>query len=215
MKISILVSSPSHPINIFLGKWVKQNSNDHKIGIFHSKNDLDDGDILFLISCEEILPKNIIDRYKKTLIIHASDLPLGKGWSPHIWEIINGASEVKVSLIEADDEIDSGDIWTKINVSVPKTCLYDEINELIFNAEIELMSFAIENFHIVKPTKQDKKKSTYWSKRSSKDSEIDLKKSLDQQFDLIRVCDPNRFPAFFYKNGKKYFISVSRFPESK
>tara|TARA_B110000008_G_scaffold209315_1_gene208133 strand:- start:1992 stop:2639 length:648 start_codon:yes stop_codon:yes gene_type:complete len=215
MKISILVSSPTHPVNIFLGKWVKQNSIYHEIDIFHSKNELIEGDILFLISCEEIIRKSIRDRYKKTLIVHASDLPLGKGWSPHIWEIINGASEVKVSLIEAEDEIDSGDIWTKINVLVPKNYLYDEINELIFNAEIKLMSFAIANFNIVKPSKQDKKKSTYWPKRSSKDSEIDLKKTLDEQFDLIRVCDPSRFPAFFYKNGKKYRISVSRFPESK
>jgi methionyl-tRNA formyltransferase len=95
-------------------------------------------------------------------------------------------------------------------VLIPKTALFDEINELIFNAEIELMSFAISNYNTIKPKKQPNIGSTYWPKRSPKDSEIDTNKGISEQFDLIRVCDPDRFPAFFYKDGEKFNITIKK-----
>ena len=215
MKISILISSNNHPINPYIREWTKEKNSNHIIDIFNCSNEIIGGDILFLISCEEIIPKIIRDKFKKTLIIHASDLPFGRGWNPHIWEIINGASEITFSLLEAEDNVDSGDIWTKSKVFIPKTALYDEINYLIFEEEIRLMNFAISNFNNIKPVRQDTRGSSYWPKRTPKDSEIDPNKNLADQFDLIRVCDVNRFPAFFYKNGQKYKISISQLPIDK
>lgn len=209
MNISILITSKEHPVNTYVNKWVKKNKS-HQISIVHSKEDLTSGDILFLISCSEILSKFDRDKFKKTLIIHASDLPNGRGWSPHIWEIINGASDITLSLIEADSKIDTGDIWKKISVPIPKTALFDEINDLIFNSELELMSFAIEKYNTVEPKKQTNIDGSYWSKRSPKDSEIDINKTISEQFDLIRVCDPKRFPAFFYKDGVKFNITIEK-----
>ena len=146
----------------------------------------------------------------KTLVIHASDLPHGRGWSPHVWEIINGATDITLSLLEAEDKVDTGDIWKKTIVSIPKTALFDEINELIFNAELELMDFAIANYNTIKPKKQSNIDSTYWPKRSPKDSEIDVNKAISEQFDLIRICDPDRFPVFFYKNGERFNITIKK-----
>ena len=71
------------------------------------------GEILFLVSCNEIIGKDVRDRYMATLVIHASDLPKGRGWSPHIWQIIEGKKEIMVSLLEAEDAVDSGAIWAK------------------------------------------------------------------------------------------------------
>jgi methionyl-tRNA formyltransferase len=209
MNISILITSREHPINAYIEKWVEKNKN-HQINIVHSKKKLVSGEILFLISCSEIISKLEIGKYKKTLVIHASDLPTGRGWSPHVWEIINGATDITLSLLEAKDKVDTGDIWKKVSVLIPKTALFDEINELIFNAEIELMSFAISNYNTIKPKKQPNIGSTYWPKRSPKDSEIDTNKGISEQFDLIRVCDPDRFPAFFYKDGEKFNITIKK-----
>jgi methionyl-tRNA formyltransferase len=208
MEITILNTSADHPINAWLQDWIKRNQNKHKVSLLRIKKDLVGGDILFLISCSELLSKIDRSKFKKTLLIHASDLPKGRGWSPHIWEILNGAGQIVVSLLEADDEIDSGDIWKKSKVNVPKNALYDEINKKIFDAELELMDFAIENFDIVDAQKQSDTKPTFWPKRTHKDSEIDLKKTIDEQFDVIRVCDPNRFPAFFYKDGKRFILKI-------
>jgi methionyl-tRNA formyltransferase len=209
MNISVLITSIEHPINAYIDKWVEKNKN-HQINIVHSKEELASGEILFLISCSEMISKLERGKYKKTLVIHASDLPIGRGWSPHVWEIINGATDITLSLLEAEDKVDTGDIWKKVGVSIPKTALFDEINELIFNAELELMSFAVSNYNTIKPKRQLNIDSTYWPKRSPKDSEIDANKRISEQFDLIRVCDPDRFPAFFYKDGERFNITIKK-----
>ena len=50
--------------------------------------------------------------------------------------------------------------------------------------------------------------STFYSKRGPKDSELDIDKTIDEQFNLLRVVDNERYPAFFRKNGQKYFIKI-------
>ena len=209
MNISILTTSIEHPVNAYLDKWAEKNKN-HQISIVHLKKELISGDILFLISCSEIISKLERRKFKKTLVVHASDLPYGRGWSPYVWEIINGATDITLSLLEAGDKVDTGDIWKKVNVSIPKTTLFDEINEVIFNSELELMDFAIENYHTIEPKKQLNIDSEYWPKRSPKDSEIDINQTIFEQFDLIRMCDPQRFPAYFYKDGVKFNIAIEK-----
>ena len=173
MNISILTTSIEHPVNAYLDKWAEKNKN-HQISIVRSKKELISGDILFLISCSEIISKSEREEFKKTLVVHASDLPYGRGWSPHVWEIINGATDITLSLLEAEDKVDTGDLWKKVSVYIPKTALFDEINELIFNAELELMYFAIENYNTIEPKKQPNINSKNWSKRFPKDSLMNL-----------------------------------------
>ncbi len=210
MNISILTTSKEHPVFPYLTEWTKRNQVSHKISLIHSVESLTQGDVLFLISCLEIVPKQARDKFQKTLVIHASDLPYGRGWSPHIWEVINGATNITLTLLEAEDKVDTGDIWKKINIYIPKTALFHEINQLIFNAEMELMDFTIDNFDTVTPEKQSDNNISYFSKRTPKDSEIDINKSLSEQFDLIRVCDTERFPAFFYKDGQKFNVTIDK-----
>ncbi len=100
MNISILITSIEHPVNTYINEWVEKN-NRHQINIIHSKEELISGDILFLISCSDIVSKLEREKFKKTLVVHASDLPHGRGWSPHVWEIINGATDITLSLLEA------------------------------------------------------------------------------------------------------------------
>ncbi|WP_237262818.1 formyltransferase family protein [Thiomicrorhabdus immobilis] len=188
---------------------MEEKSSEHELTLVRQKNKLIGGDLLFLISCSEII--NAVDRekFKHVLVIHASDLPKGRGWSPHIWEIVNGACEMTVSLLEADDAVDTGDIWHKLKLKIPSTALYDEINQLLFDAEIALMDYAVKNFGKVIPKPQGESvEPSYWSKRTPKDSELDIKGSIEEQFNLIRVCDPDRFPAFFYKDGKKFILKI-------
>ena len=213
MKISILNTSEQHPINPWLHKWITQNS-EHQISLVRSKDQLQTGDLLFLISCEEMVTAADREKFVQTLVIHASDLPNGRGWSPHVWELLAGAEELIVSLLEAEDKVDTGDIWSKLKIKIPKTALYDEINSLLFSAELQLMDFAIQNFNTVKPVKQSLERSVaYWPKRTPKDSELDTDKTINEQFDLLRVSDPNRFPAFFYKEGKKFLLKIEAVDE--
>jgi len=216
MKISILCSTPSHPVNKFLSQWKKKNKQNHEIEILNKKSDLKSGDILFLISCTEIIDKNVRINFKKTLVIHASDLPDGRGWSPHVWQIISGANLITLTLLEAEDSVDTGDIWKKSVITISKDLLWQEINNIIFSNELLLMDFAINNFETIIPLRQESaSRCIKYLRRSPLDSQLDINKSISSQFDLIRVCEPDRYPAFFKIHGKKYKIILEKYKDEQ
>ena len=205
MKITLLCSDPSHPVNAHLLRWIELNRSVHDISIVRSKKDLGGGDVLLMISCSEIISS--LDRmaYRASLVLHASALPYGRGWSPHIWQIIKGAENITLSLLEAEDAVDSGRIWHQITLPIPKHALWDEINEQLFNAELTLIDLAVKEFDTVIPVEQNQSiEPTYFPRRKPVDSKIDPELSIATQFDLIRVSDPIRFPAYFYLRGHKY-----------
>ena len=211
MKISILCSDENHPVNVFLQRWIDQNCDSHQISLVRKKKELLGGEILFLVSCSEILSAADRAIYRASLVLHASNLPVGRGWSPHIWQVIGGAQEVTLSLLEAEDKVDSGRIWHQTTFPVPKHALWDEINERLFNAEIELIDLAVHEFDTVIPKPQNTATvSTYYPRRTPAASKLDSERSIASQFDLIRVCDPTRFPAFFELHGHKYKLTLEK-----
>ncbi|MDE4455118.1 formyltransferase family protein [Psychrobacter sp. DAB_AL62B] len=211
MKISFLCSNPRHPVNDYLYAWIKKNDSKHEIELVRQKKDLSGGDVLFLVSCTEIINNQDRMAYISCLVLHASDLPKGRGWSPHIWSILEGKEELTLTLLEASNKVDSGKIWKKLNFQVPKHALWDEINHQIFKKELELIDFAISNFKSVSPKPQDPNiKPTYYSRRTPDDSVIDPSKSIESQFDKIRVSDPDRFPAYIEMHGEKYKIILEK-----
>jgi methionyl-tRNA formyltransferase len=211
MKISIFCNAPNHPVYEKLKTWVQEKKEHHEVSIIHQKSELVGGDILFLVSCTEVI--GLVDRqkYRSCLVLHASDLPRGRGWSPAIWEILDGANAVTVSLIEADDIVDSGKVWKKLSASIPKDALWDEINEIIFSFELELMSFAIETYNQIIPQDQAVDvEPTYYGRRYPRDSELSTSLSISAQFNLMRICDPIRYPAFFEMHGQKYKLILEK-----
>lgn len=210
LDITVLCSSPGHPVNLMLHRWVELNKDVHSIQLCRTKEELRKGDILFLISCSEIIGEDVRRRFSKVLVLHASDLPKGRGWSPHIWEIVQGAEAIVLTLLEAQDEVDSGAIWHKLHIPIPRHALFDEINEALFLAEERMLNFAVENFEKIKPTTQPSDGATYYPQRLPGNSRVDPGLSIEEQFDLLRVCDPDRFPAFFELHGTRYKIVLEK-----
>lgn len=211
MKITVLCSDAAHPINPYLEQWIASVQPSMAIELVRRKKEISSGDLLFLVSCSEIITAQDRSGYGASLVLHASDLPKGRGWSPHIWELSQGAEAITLSLLEAEDKVDTGRIWKKVHIPVPRHALWDEINHLLFRAEIDLMEFAIENFGAIIPEPQPSElPATYYPKRVPADSRIDPTKSIAEQFDLIRVCDTNRFPAYFEHLGHKYFLRIEK-----
>lgn len=207
MNITILLSDNNHPIKSYLESWIRTNS-DHDIKLLHTIDDISTGDVLFLISCSFIITKEIRNRFNNTFVIHASDLPKGRGWSPHIWAILEGKNRITVSLIEARDEVDTGDIWGQKQIMYEGHELIDEINDKLFMAELDLMTLVLQNLKSLSPVKQVGIPGKYLRKRTPQDSEIDINKSIEEQFNKLRVVDSERFPAFFIRNGIKYVLKI-------
>ncbi|MDP1671588.1 MAG: formyltransferase family protein, partial [Burkholderiales bacterium] len=114
---------------------------DHDIELVTRAAELSGGDMLFLVSCSEIVDAEIRSRYKHSLVLHGSDLPEGRGWSPVVWQVLEGRTTITVTLLEAADQVDSGDIWAKTTFELAGNELADEINKKLFDAELRLMDY--------------------------------------------------------------------------
>ncbi len=211
MKISILTSVPNHPVIKSLHAWIEDiSTKGHDATLVFDKVNLQGGDILFLVSCSQIIRDVDRNKFKKTFVLHASDLPRGRGWSPYIWSILTGANQITVSLLEAKDPVDSGAIWLKEKFSLEGHELLPEINEKLFNVELSLMTKAVEKFKDIVPTQQFGDPGLYLRKRSPEDSRLDPNKTIAEQFNLLRVVDSQRFPAFMDYRGKRYLINIEK-----
>ena len=211
LKVTLLCSDIKHPVYKALEQWKAINKQRYDIELLTSVEQINrKGTLLFLVSCSEIVKKSHRDYFIHTLVLHASDLPKDRGWSPHVWAVVNGKSKLTLSLLEAEDKVDTGAIWKKVDITLDGSELYDEINKKLFDAELQLITWACENVDSVVPVLQDESATNYLRKRTLEDSEVDISQSLESQFNLLRVCDPERFPAYFYKNGCKYKIKIEK-----
>ena len=83
----------------------------HSVAWAHAANDLLGGDMCFYLSYGRIVDAQTRARYRNNLVVHESDLPKGRGWSPMSWQILEGAHRIPVTLLEAVDEVDAGPIY--------------------------------------------------------------------------------------------------------
>jgi methionyl-tRNA formyltransferase len=211
MKISLLTTNPRHPVVPSLKAWAAaMSAQGHTVQLCHDRAELPGGDMLFLVSCSQIVRASERQKYRATLVLHASDLPRGRGWSPYIWEIAGGASEFTVSLIEASEPVDTGRIWLKTQCRLEGHELLPEIHERLFAAEMELMIQAVERLETLEPQPQHGEPGPYFRRRTPDDSRLDPERSIAEQFDLLRVVDSQRFPAFFEYRGHRYRLTIEK-----
>ena len=210
MFIDILCTDKEHPVFREIRDWIEANNSLNTIRLYERVSELAGGDLLFLVSCHEIVSLRFRSLYTRSFVLHASDLPNGRGWSPHIWTILSGEMEIVVSLIEAEDRPDTGDIWLQRSIPLEGHELNEEINRLLFKQELEMIAYIIDNYESMSKRKQSQLPATYFRRRAPEDSRIDPHKSIADQFDLLRVADFNRYPAFFEYRGHRYYIRVSK-----
>lgn len=211
MKLRILCTDPAHPVNAWLERWLKaQRAAGHDALLLRDRAALDgqgQGDLLFLVSCHQIIDAALRARYRHTLVLHASALPQGRGMSPHVWQILEGARAITVTLLDAVDQLDAGAIWQQRVVEFDGTELHDAIHAKLFDAEIALMDWAVAHIDHATPRAQQGTPSHY-RKRTPEDSRIDPTRPLAESFDLLRICDPARYPAFFELRGRRYSLRI-------
>jgi methionyl-tRNA formyltransferase len=208
-QVSILCSDPRHPVNGHLERWVHERAARCSARVHRDVAELQGGDFLFLVSCQQIVSQAVCSRFRHALVIHASALPQGRGMSPHVWQILEGRTALTVSLLTAEAGLDTGDIWAQREFAVDPGALHDEIHAALFDAELGLMDWALDHCDSATPRAQQGEASWY-RRRKPADSEIDPARPLAESFDLLRVADPDRYPAYFRLHGRRYRIRIER-----
>ncbi|HYI49023.1 MAG TPA: formyltransferase family protein [Allosphingosinicella sp.] len=207
MHIEILCTDPAHPVVAHLERWLTSLPEGTSARLVTRAAELGEGEFLFLIACQEIVECAVRERFRHALVIHESDLPKGRGWSPLIWQILAGTNRIPVTLLEAANKVDSGRIWHQLTVDLEGTELAREIHDRVSKAKLALMEWAVQNRDTVAPREQIGE-ATYYPRRTPADSEIDPQSTFAEAFDLLRVADEDRYPAFLRFRGKRFRIRI-------
>jgi UDP-2,4-diacetamido-2,4,6-trideoxy-beta-L-altropyranose hydrolase len=183
----------------------------HQCSWVHDADILLGGDLCFYLSYGKIVQQKIRSKYRNNLVVHESDLPKGKGWSPLSWQVLEGQNRIPVTLIEADDRVDSGPIYAQKWIEFEGHELIDELRNKQSDATLELCSAFVNEYprSVQHATKQEGKESFYPRRRSA-DSRLNTNKTISEQFNLLRIVSNEDYPAFFELNGHRYVLQINK-----
>lgn len=99
----------------------------HRCAWTHRAETLPAGDTCFCLSYGRIVGAQTRARHRHTLVVHESALPHGRGWSPMTWQVLEGASRIPVTLLEAVDAVDGGPILWQTWMALDGTELVDDL----------------------------------------------------------------------------------------
>ena len=204
--MAFLFDKENHWIHdIFIKKKIKLKN--FSFEIFFYEKEVFNFDIVFILGYTKILPAEFFERNRLNLVVHESDLPKGKGFAPVQWQLLEGSSEIIVSLIEAVDKVDSGDIFLQKKMKFDGTELYDEIRSKQADTSLDIITDFLKSYPNFTRRKQEGVE-TFYPKRTMKDGELEMSKTLEQNFNLLRVGNNDEWPSFFHYKGNKYLLKI-------
>jgi len=205
MKIAVLTTK-----NQWFEKYAKVLS--EKLGNIAIFNNHDDFygkyDVVFILSYHKIIPKEILKKNKHNIVVHASLLPHGKGWAPLFWQILEGRNNIPFVMIEVNESVDNGDVYMQKILELTGNELYEDLRDAQANLTIQMCLEFLKNYDQYKnPVKQGGIESFY-AKRGKEDSELDINKTIKEQFNLLRIVNNNDYPAFFELDDNRYILKI-------
>ena len=207
--VSVCVDTPGW-FDPFAAELVQRASEAGDDAVFVRRaEDVKSGGVAFYLSCTKLTASEILARNPHNVIVHASALPEGRGFSPVVWQILESRSRIPVTMILADEEADSGAILMEDEISLEGHELNDEIRGILGRKILDmcLAYLAAPSPPTGKPQSGEP---TWYRKRRSDDSRLDPELSLAEQFDLLRVVDNDKYPAFFDYRGYRYILRIER-----
>ena len=172
-----------------------------------SEDKITNQDIVIPISYGKKLSNEFLNKNGLTLIAHAGKLPKDKGFAPMQNQILRNSNKIYISLIRAIQEIDKGPIFFQDSFTLKGTELYNEIRQIQGDQILKIIKKFLIKYPNVKSYNQ-KGRGNFNKRRYPKDSELNINKTIKQQFNLLRISDNEKFPSFFYIKGKKYILKI-------
>ena len=207
LRISFLTDNPDSWIIPFVNNLEKIVSRRHQVARCFKFEDIPIGEISFFLSCERIVPAYILKRNAHNIVVHPSDIPLGRGFSPLSYQILEGKNIIPICLFEAAEKVDSGQVYYRDYINLEGHELNSETKELQGRKTIQMILRFLDDYPNV-TGKIQQGESSFYKRRTAKDSKLDTKKSIAEQFDLLRIVDNERYPAFFCYRGTEFIIKI-------
>ncbi|MCD6225412.1 MAG: methionyl-tRNA formyltransferase [Deltaproteobacteria bacterium] len=214
LKISILLDNPDSWIVSFAQDIQRQVAEQHDVKLYFKPSEIPHGDMLFLLGCTSIISREILQRNKHNLVIHESDLPKGRGWSPVPWQILEGKNSISIVLFEATEELDAGQIYLRDYIELDGTELLSEIKQKQGKKTAELVYTFLEKWPNIR-RKTQSGEATYHRKRTERDDELDVGKTIIENFNHLRIVDNEKYPAWFKYKRHKYIVKIYKANYSK
>ena len=159
-----------------------------------------------------IIPKSIYSQHQLALNIHPTLLPKYRGPTTGAYILLNNETESGSTVHYLEEEADKGDVITQSFVVLTPFDTLRSLQRKVYALEPELIMDALRKLDLgyLPVPQEESNSSNYPKKRTPKDSEIDPSKPLIDLVNVIRACDPEDFPAFFYYHGEKVFVKLWR-----
>lgn len=162
----------------------------HDVAWVHAAEDLPGGDLCFYLSYGKIVGAATRARYRNNLVVHASDLPRGRGWSPASWLILEGADRIPVTLFEAVDDVDAGPIYLQEWIDLDGAELLDEWHAKLAVTTSNLARRFVAGYpRSSERAREQAGEPSFYSRRRARDSELASNRTLAEQFNLLRIVD--------------------------
>ncbi|BBX72922.1 methionyl-tRNA formyltransferase [Mycobacterium shinjukuense] len=152
-----------------------------------------------------------------TLNLHDSLLPKFTGFSPVLWALISGESEVGLTVHRMDDGLDTGDILIQRSLPIGPTDTGTELvmraMELIPGALADALRALQSGTAVWRP--QNKAERTYFHKRSQRDSLIDWSWPAEDLERFVRALSDPYPRAFTYYRGVRIEVLQARVSQAR
>ncbi|MCY4018846.1 MAG: methionyl-tRNA formyltransferase [Chloroflexi bacterium] len=174
-------------------------------------------DLILMVSWRYLVPASVFQRARLgAYVFHDSLLPKYRGFAPTVWAIRNGEKELGVTLFEAVEDVDAGDIVDQRPVAIGDCDFVADVLKRVTSAYLDIVrdnfsSLLSGNFE---KRPQNHEEATYTCKWTPEDGLIDWNDTSRAVFDLIRATSQPYPGAFTYLNNRKLMIWSAELPAS-
>lgn len=177
------------------------------------QEEVPEGAVAFYLGCLRITPPEVLARNRRNLVVHASDLPRGRGFSPLTYQILEGLNRIPVCLLDAVEAVDSGPVVYREWIGYEGHELIGELRQKLGAMTVELCRRFMGESAPRSGAPQRGEPSTYPRRRPA-DSALDPEQTIAEQFDLLRTVDNDNYPAYFDLRGHRYVIRIEKMEKS-
>ncbi len=167
-------------------------------------------DIVIPISYTKILSDSFFNSNKLVVGVHPSNLPRDKGFAPVQNQILKNRNKIYLTFFQLTSKTDSGPIYFKNFFKLVGNELHNEVRKKQALLIKKMIIKFLNKYPNIKKETQ-KGKSNFNKRRYPEHNKLNINKSIKKQFNLLRVSDNEKFPAYFIYKKHKYVLKIYKY----